>query len=287
MRYIILTLAAALCLALVSSHPLPEDGLRSEALDRLVMAEADSEAALRSKRTIGILRQIFPEISQDVNPESENRVNEIGAESQNNEVRVQFADEVPSENSQQELAPLDEVEANEDENRNKRFLFGFGGGAGSAGSGNFLFDIIRQAADGAARAAGTVYRVVAGTQSLGLGLSASRDVGPALQQAAPATANPAGGTGGTPTSGAPSTAAPGAGILPPLVTGSGSNQQDGGAGAGRTDVTVEEAVPGPVTRFFVLANRGISNLIQDLILRLAATSERIVNFKARLITSII
>ncbi|XP_014475752.1 PREDICTED: uncharacterized protein LOC106745036 isoform X1 [Dinoponera quadriceps] len=215
MRYIILTLAAALCLALVSSHPLPEDGLRSEALDRLVMAEADSEAALRSKRTIGILRQIFPEISQDVNPESENRVNEIGAESQNNEVRVQFADEVPSENSQQELAPLDEVEANEDENRNKRFLFGFGGGAGSAGSGNFLFDIIR------------------------------------------------------------------------LVTGSGSNQQDGGAGAGRTDVTVEEAVPGPVTRFFVLANRGISNLIQDLILRLAATSERIVNFKARLITSII
>ncbi|XP_032673491.1 uncharacterized protein LOC116845197 isoform X2 [Odontomachus brunneus] len=249
MRYIILTVTAALCLALVSSHPLPEDGLRSE----------------------------------DVNPESENRVNEIGAESQNSEVRVQFADEVSSDSSPQELAPLDEVETNEDENRNKRFLFGFGGGAGGAGSGNFLFDIIRQAADGAARAAGTVYRVVAGTQSLGLGLSASRDVGPA--QAAPAAANPAGGTGGTPTTGAPSTAAPGAGILPPLVAGSGSNQDQSG-GAGRTEST-QEAVPGPVTRFFVLANRGISNLIQDLILRLAATSERIVNFKARLITSII
>ncbi|XP_025159824.1 uncharacterized protein LOC105192454 isoform X1 [Harpegnathos saltator] len=286
MRCVIPALAAALCLALVSSHPLPEDGLRSEALDRLVMAEADSEAALRSKRTIGILRQIFPEVSQDVNPESENRVNEIGAESQNNEVRVQFADEVPSDNSPQELAPLDEVEAQEDdENRNKRFLFGFGGGAGgSAGSGNFLFDIIRQAADGAARAAGTVYRVVAGTQSLGLGLSASRDVGPA-QPAAPAAANP---TGGTPTSGAPSTAAPpGAGTPPPLVAGSGSNQnQSAGATAGRTDGT-QEAVPGPITRFFVIANRGISNLVQDLILRLAATSERIVNFKARLITSII
>lgn len=81
---------------------------------------------------------------QDVNPESENRVNEIGAESQNSEVRVQFADEVPSDNSPQELAPLDEAEADEDENRNKRFLFGFGGGAGgSTGSGNFLFDIIR------------------------------------------------------------------------------------------------------------------------------------------------
>jgi len=81
---------------------------------------------------------------QDVNPESENRVNEIGSESQNNEVRVQFADEEPSDNSPQELTPLDEIETNEDENRNKRFLFGFGGSGGSgAGSGNFLFDIIR------------------------------------------------------------------------------------------------------------------------------------------------
>jgi len=77
---------------------------------------------------------------QDVNPESENRVNEIGSESQNNEVRVQFADEVPSDSSPQELTPLDETETDEDENRNKRFLFGAGG---SAGSGNFLFDIIR------------------------------------------------------------------------------------------------------------------------------------------------
>ncbi|XP_018401635.1 PREDICTED: uncharacterized protein LOC108778838 isoform X1 [Cyphomyrmex costatus] len=284
MRLTILTLMAALCLALVSSHPLPEDGLRSEALDRLVMAEADSEAALRSKRTIGILRQLFPDISQDVNPESENRVNEIGSESQNNEVRVQFADEVSSDSSPQELTPLDETETEEDENRDKRFLFGFGGGSGGgAGSGNFLFDIIRQAADGAARAAGTVYRVVAGTQSLGLGLSASRDVGPA----APAAANP-GGTG-TPTSGAPSTAAPGAGILPPLVAGSGSNQLGGSSSSdtheGKSDE--HEAVPGPVTRFFVIANRGLSNLVQDLILRLAATSERFVNFKARLITSII
>ncbi|XP_011344726.1 uncharacterized protein LOC105283569 isoform X3 [Ooceraea biroi] len=184
MRCTILALTAVLCLALVNSHPLPEDGLRSE----------------------------------DVNPESENRVNEIGtAESQNSEVRVQFADEVSSDNSPQELTPLDEIETDEDENRNKRFLFGFGGSGSGAGSGNFLFDIIR------------------------------------------------------------------------LVAGSGSNQQASAAGGltpGRTDGTAE-AVPGPVTRFFVLANRGIANLLQDLILRLAATSERIVNFKARLITSII
>ncbi|KAL0134405.1 hypothetical protein PUN28_001290 [Cardiocondyla obscurior] len=218
MRLTILTLTAVLCLALVSSHPLPEDGLRSEALDRLMMAEADSEAALRNKRTIGILRQLFPDISQDVNPESENRVNEIGSESQNNEVRVQFADEVASDKEPQELTPLDETDAEEDENRNKRFLFGFGGGAGgSAGSGNFLFDIIR------------------------------------------------------------------------LVAGSGSNGLTAGSSSppehGKSEE--QEAVPGPVTRFFVIANRGLSNLVQDLILRLAATSERFVNFKARLITSII
>lgn len=73
-------------------------------------------------------------------------MNEIGtAESQNSEVRVQFADEVSSDNSAQELTPLDEIETDEDENRNKRFLFGFGGGSNGsgAGSGNFLFDIIR------------------------------------------------------------------------------------------------------------------------------------------------
>ncbi|XP_076641242.1 uncharacterized protein LOC143352538 isoform X3 [Halictus rubicundus] len=280
---------AALCVALVSSHPLPEgERLRSEALDRLMVVEADNDVALRSKRTIGILRELFPEISQDVNPEAEDRVNEVAAESQNNEVKVQFADEVPSDAAP--LTPLDEVETEDDENRNKRFLnFGFGGSSGGsgsgAGSGNFLFDIIRQAADGAARAAGTVYRVVAGTQSLGLGLSASRDLGPAPQDAAPAApAAPAGSSTTGSSSNAP--AASGAGNLPPLVAGSGSQASGGAAIAGKAE-DAPEAVPGPVTRLFVIANRGISNLIQDLILRLAATSERIVNFKARLITSII
>lgn len=33
-------------------------------LDRLVMAEGDNEEALRSKRTIGVLRTLFPEISR-------------------------------------------------------------------------------------------------------------------------------------------------------------------------------------------------------------------------------
>ncbi|XP_076236969.1 uncharacterized protein LOC143180851 [Calliopsis andreniformis] len=287
MKITVILLSVAFCAALVSSHPLPEgERLQSEALDRLVMVEGDNEAALRSKRTIGILRELFPEVSQNVNPEAEDRVNEVAAESQNNEVKVQFADE-QVDDSAAPLTPLDEVEGEDDENRNKRFLnFNFGGSSGGsgAGSGNFLFDIIRQAADGAARAAGTVYRVVAGTQSLGLGLSASRDLGPAPQDAAPAAA-PA-GSSATAGSSTNAPAASGAGNLPPLVAGSGSQGSASGGVAGKTD-DVQEAVPGPVTRLFVIANRGISNLIQDLILRLAATSERIVNFKARLITSII
>ncbi|XP_015181499.1 PREDICTED: uncharacterized protein LOC107069061 isoform X1 [Polistes dominula] len=205
--------------ALVNSYPVAQEkGFRSEALDRLLMIEADKEAALRNKRTIGILRQLFPDITQDVNPEAENRVNEVGSESQNNEVRVQFADEQSANEAVPNLTPLEDVESSDDENRNKRFLnFGFGGSSGGsgAGSGNFLFDIIR------------------------------------------------------------------------MVAGSGSQSNaSGDASAGRGDGT-QEAIPGPITRLFVIANRGISNLLQDLILRLAATSERIVNFKARLITSII
>ncbi|GLH09432.1 Uncharacterized protein GBIM_14504 [Gryllus bimaculatus] len=61
-------------------------------------------------------------------------------------------------------------------------------------------------------------------------------------------------------------------------TGASGAEKEDGYGAG---------IPGPVTRLFIIANRGIANLIQDLILRIAQTSERLVNFKARLITSII
>lgn len=86
-----------------------------------------------------------PFVSQDVNPEAEDRANEVAAESQTNEVKVQFADEQGHENAAAPLTPLDEAESEDDENRNKRYLnFGFGlGGSGSGGSGNFLFDIIR------------------------------------------------------------------------------------------------------------------------------------------------
>ncbi|XP_050430914.1 uncharacterized protein LOC126839578 isoform X3 [Adelges cooleyi] len=86
-----------------------------------------------------------------------------------------------------------------------------------------------------------------------------------------------------------------------LVAGSGATQdRDESSNAAlvedgqdlHTDSTTKEdgysvGVPGPLTRIFVIANRGVANLIQDLILRLAQTTERIVNFKARLITSLI
>ncbi|XP_058804365.1 uncharacterized protein LOC131671725 [Phymastichus coffea] len=312
MRITTTIFAACLCVTIVNAWPL--DSFRSRALDRLMMSETENDPGLRNKRTIGVLRQFFPDISkgiQDVAPEA-SETNQVvseadatqshqTAESQNNEVRVQFADETPSEAANEgELAPLDDVEAADDDNRNKRFLtFGGNGGGSGAGSGNFLFDIIRQAADGAARAAGTVYRVVAGTQSLGLGLSASRDIGPAPMMPA--------ASGGMipPPMMAPSAPmapmapmAPGAtmppgmmmgnGTMPAMVTGGSGSASSSDPAAGAPEPgPQQEAVPGPVTRLFVIANRGISNLIQDLILRLAATSERIVNFKARLITSII
>lgn len=45
------------------------------------------------------------------------------------------------------------------------------------------------------------------------------------------------------------------------VDGEHSSDEHGHKGDGYT-----EGIPGPVTRLFVLANRGLSNLIQDLIL---------------------
>jgi hypothetical protein len=53
---------------------------------------------------------------------------------------------------------------------------------------------------------------------------------------------------------------------------SGTEQQDEKANAPTDSTDVgrgdgyTEGIPGPVTRLFVLANRGLSNLIQDLIL---------------------
>ncbi|XP_021919097.1 RNA-binding protein cabeza-like isoform X2 [Zootermopsis nevadensis] len=184
--------------------------------------------------------------ASEVNPETENQV--TGAESQLNEVRVQYADPMqPAEqvyNDQEDAAsggngnPADVAdEGTEEDQRNKRFLnFGFGADSSSSsssssdsgsggGSGNFLFDIIR---------------LVAGSGNT----DSSNDGKPAEVSA-------------------------------------------GGGGQVEKDDGYQAGIPGPITRLFIIANRGIANLVQDLILRLAQTSERIVNFKARLITAII
>uniref|UniRef100_A0A2H1VCB9 SFRICE_027094 n=1 Tax=Spodoptera frugiperda TaxID=7108 RepID=A0A2H1VCB9_SPOFR len=211
-----------------------------------------------------------------------------GAESQQAEVRVAFGEgqadqQVAASDDQQtaaqtNAASIDEITLddadNSEENRNKRFLsFGGSAGAGASGggSGNFLFDIVRRAPEAMARAAGTAFRLFAGTDSLNVGLTASHT----------ATLDPNDPQVYT--------------HIVHLVAGSssGSSSGDAGASADGDDAgaakgdNLTEGVPGPITRLFIIANRGIANLIQDLILRIAQTSERIVNFKARLITSII
>ncbi|XP_023018589.2 uncharacterized protein isoform X2 [Leptinotarsa decemlineata] len=82
-----------------------------------------------------------------------------------------------------------------------------------------------------------------------------------------------------------------------LVAGSGATEESdekGNSPGGVAEIDIQksaghysEGIPGPITRLLVIANRGVANLVQDLILRLAQTSEKLVNFKARLITSLI
>ncbi|XP_023176660.2 keratin, type II cytoskeletal 2 epidermal isoform X2 [Drosophila hydei] len=68
---------------------------------------------------------------------------------------------------------------------------------------------------------------------------------------------------------------------------SSTDDTDAGSDSTRNADGYTEGIPGPVTRLVVLANRGLANLVQDLILRVAATSEKFVNFKAKLITALI
>uniref|UniRef100_A0A6P7F0V9 Uncharacterized protein LOC114325161 isoform X1 n=1 Tax=Diabrotica virgifera virgifera TaxID=50390 RepID=A0A6P7F0V9_DIAVI len=186
--------------------------------------------------------------------------------------REAAADQAPAESVPQPAEDLSDLD-DDDQDRNKRFL-PFGGGSSSGGSGNFLFDIIRNTADRAARMVGTIYRMVAGTQHFGW------------------ASDPNGNPENTDHLAAQSSTAV------QLVAGSGAteesdekaNSPDGvdGEGAQKSaDHQYSEGIPGPITRLLVIANRGVANLIQDLILRLAQTSERLVNFKARLITSLI
>ncbi|XP_064215227.1 uncharacterized protein LOC100142371 isoform X1 [Tribolium castaneum] len=182
-------------------------------------------------------------------------------------------DQDGAESAPQPAEDLSNVDA-DDTDRNKRYSpFGGAEHHGGAGSGNFLFDIIRNTADRAARTVGTVYRMVAGTENLGWGLTTNAKTSQTITPYG--AASPA-----------------------KLVAGSGATEESdekiGAGGVAEIDIAkgagVEhhgEGIPGPITRLFVIANRGLANLVQDLILRLAQTSERLVNFKARLVTSLI
>uniref|UniRef100_A0A2A4K3J6 Uncharacterized protein n=1 Tax=Heliothis virescens TaxID=7102 RepID=A0A2A4K3J6_HELVI len=108
-------------------------------------APSTSPASARRRRALYFLPNAIAEESQLLS----------GAESQQAEVRVAFADQQPAASEDQQTAAqtnqasideitLDDADSSE-ENRNKRFL-SFGGGAGGGsggGSGNFLFDIVR------------------------------------------------------------------------------------------------------------------------------------------------
>ncbi|KAJ1524216.1 hypothetical protein ONE63_010736 [Megalurothrips usitatus] len=207
--------------------------------------------------------------------------------------------------------------AADDENRNKRFLpFNLGGAAGGGsggGSGNFLFDIIRwlqRMADTAARVTGKVYRVVAGTDNAGLGFKIPTSYNQQQDDSdnKDSDNNNSNDDNKSSASNINTSFSFDNSFVPRLlIAGSGTTQAqdeaenaplDGSTssagasasasvGAEGKDDGYQEGVPGPITRLFVIANRGIANLVQDLILRLAQTSERLVNFKARLITSII
>ncbi|XP_044255701.1 uncharacterized protein LOC123005796 isoform X2 [Tribolium madens] len=183
-------------------------------------------------------------------------------------------DQDGAESAPQPAEDLSNVDA-DDTDRNKRYSpFGGTEHHGAAGSGNFLFDIIRNTADRAARTVGTVYRMVAGTENLGWGLTTNAKTSQTI----------------TPY---------GAASSAKLVAGSGATEEsdekiNGPGGVAEVDIAKSvgvdhhgEGIPGPITRLFVIANRGLANLVQDLILRLAQTSERLVNFKARLVTSLI
>nr|BAM18682.1 unknown secreted protein [Papilio xuthus] len=123
-----------------------------ETLATLNLGAPGSELSERNKRTIGILRQLFPTLTQNSVAE-DNLLS--GAESQQAEVRVAFGEgsEQQTADDQQtaaqtNAASIDEITLEDaddnEENRNKRFLnFGDSSGSSGGGSGNFLFDIVR------------------------------------------------------------------------------------------------------------------------------------------------
>ncbi|XP_015042250.1 keratin, type I cytoskeletal 10 isoform X2 [Drosophila miranda] len=335
-------LALALCSAvcLISAVPVPQPAGNQELdvlqiplangkeIDVLTLGAKDQEQLIadRNKRTIGLLRELFPDITKNgatdtqidlsaINKQLEETIRvarqvkeaeAAAAASQsspvaqapiplksNEPIQLSFNNELPTlstssgtsssssptaslsdvkalstndlQQSESKSPAIDELtldsaeETAELDDRNKRFL-NFGGaglaggssgnGAGGSPSGNSL------GAGGSGNFLLDVVRLFSGSVQTQQGDEAANSVG----------------GGGASSSGL------GGGSL-------GSDDTDGDSTRNADGYT--EGIPGPVTRLVVLANRGLANLVQDLILRVAATSEKFVNFKAKLITALI
>ncbi|XP_017012919.1 uncharacterized protein [Drosophila takahashii] len=338
----ILVLGSAACL--ISAVPLPQPAGNSELdvlqiplangkeIDVLTLGAKDQETLIadRNKRTIGLLRELFPDITKNgatdtqidlsaINKQLEETIRvarqvkeaeaaaaavaaqslspsssassspiaqaPIPLKSNNEPIQLSFNNELPSgtpsagvdnkalstndlQLSESKSPAIDELTLDsaeetadlDDRNKSnlfKRFLsFGgaglaggsSGGAGGSPGGGNAL------GAGGSGNFLLDVVRLFSGSVQTQQGDEAANSVG-----------------GGA------------------SISSSGSLGGDGDADGDSTRNAdgYTEGIPGPVTRLVVLANRGLANLVQDLILRVAATSEKFVNFKAKLITALI
>ncbi|XP_016937200.3 uncharacterized protein [Drosophila suzukii] len=333
----ILVLGSAACL--ISAVPLPQpqpagnqelDVLQiplanGKEIDVLTLGAKDQETLIadRNKRTIGLLRELFPDITKNgatdtqidlsaINKQLEETIRvarqvkeaeaaaaAVAAQSlspssasasspiaqapiplkSNEPIQLSFNNELPSVStsagvndkalstndlqlSESKSPAIDELtldsaeETADLDDRNKRFLSfggaglagGSSGGAGGSPSGNAL------GAGGSGNFLLDVVRLFSGSVQTQQGDEAANSVG--------------GGAGSS-----------SGGSL------GGDGDADGDSTRNADGYT--EGIPGPVTRLVVLANRGLANLVQDLILRVAATSEKFVNFKAKLITALI
>nr|NP_001245596.1 uncharacterized protein Dmel_CG32694, isoform F [Drosophila melanogaster]AFH07310.1 uncharacterized protein Dmel_CG32694, isoform F [Drosophila melanogaster] len=333
----LLILGSAACL--ISAVPLPQPAngnseldvlqiplANGKEIDVLTLGAKDQESLIadRNKRTIGLLRELFPDITKNgatdtqidlsaINKQLEETIRvarqvkeaeaaaaAVAAQSlspssssasspvaqapiplkSNEPIQLSFNNELPSVSpssgvnekalstndlqlSESKSPAIDELtldsaeETADLDDRNKRFLSfggaglagGSSGGAGGSPSGNAL------GAGGSGNFLLDVVRLFSGSVQTQQGDEAANSVG---------------GSAGSSSS-------------------SGSLGGDGDADGDSTRNAdgYTEGIPGPVTRLVVLANRGLANLVQDLILRVAATSEKFVNFKAKLITALI
>ncbi|XP_043658926.1 uncharacterized protein LOC122623698 isoform X2 [Drosophila teissieri] len=337
----LLILGSAACL--ISAVPLPANSnseldvlqiplANGKEIDVLTLGAKDQETLIadRNKRTIGLLRELFPDITKNgatdtqidlsaINKQLEETIRvarqvkeaeaaaaAVAAQSlspssssasspvaqapiplkSNEPIQLSFNNELPSVSpssgvnekalstndlqlSESKSPAIDELtldsaeETADLDDRNKSNLFkrflsfggaglagGSSGGAGGSPSGNAL------GAGGSGNFLLDVVRLFSGSVQTQQGDEAANSVG-------------------------------GSGSSSSSSSGSLGGDGDADGDSTRNADGYTEGIPGPVTRLVVLANRGLANLVQDLILRVAATSEKFVNFKAKLITALI